>query len=246
MFYHYSPKSKNAKTGPIPVTTSSRHTCPAACPFKGSGCYADGGPLRMHWDAVTKGARGGSWSDLVETIRGLPAGQLWRHNQAGDLPGDGVLIDAEKLSELADANRGRRGFTYTHYSMQFEQNRDAVRAANAAGFTVNLSANSIDEVDALAALDVGPVVAVLPEEADRSKYPEAPKYYKTAAGRTVAVCPATYRNTSCADCGLCATGSDFRSYVIGFPAHGSGKKKASTISRGRSLPVLSISGGSNV
>ena len=41
-------KSKNNKTGNIPVTISASKTCPDACPLKGAGCYADIGPLMIH------------------------------------------------------------------------------------------------------------------------------------------------------------------------------------------------------
>jgi hypothetical protein len=53
-------KSSNDKTGPIPVSTTSRVSCPATCPLAGDGgCYADAGYYtRMHWDAVTAGTRG--------------------------------------------------------------------------------------------------------------------------------------------------------------------------------------------
>ncbi len=41
--------SSNAKTGPIPVTTTSEETCPVSCPLKRNGCYADAGPLALFW-----------------------------------------------------------------------------------------------------------------------------------------------------------------------------------------------------
>lgn len=45
-------KSSNVKTGPIPVSTTGAQSCPNACSLKGSGCYAEGGPLGMHWRKV--------------------------------------------------------------------------------------------------------------------------------------------------------------------------------------------------
>jgi len=49
----------------------------------------------------------------------------------------------------------------------------------------------------------------------------------TPAGRKVVVCPATIRDdVSCASCQLCQRQRDF---IIGFPAHGTSKKKASAI-----------------
>ena len=58
MLVHLVRKSRNGKTGPIPVSTTSGDTCPNACPLKGSGCYAKSGPLGMHWQKVSSGARG--------------------------------------------------------------------------------------------------------------------------------------------------------------------------------------------
>lgn len=220
--YRFTAKSANAKTGPIPVTTTSADTCPDACPLKRAGCYADGGPLRILWDRLAAG--GLSLAELCEAIHGLPDGQLWRHNQAGDLPGAGDKINARELAAIVRANSGRRGFTYTHKPPAAAGNAKAIAAANAAGFTVNLSANNPAHADTLAALDIGPVVTVLPADT-------AGRTAKTPAGRTIAVCPAVYSNkVSCATCGLCQRQN--RRVIVGFPAHGSAKRKADNIARG--------------
>jgi hypothetical protein len=101
------------------------------------------------------------------------------------------------------------------------QNAEAVRAANANGFTINLSANNLQHADELAALGVGPVVTVLPtDQASNTVTPN---------GRKVVVCPATQRdNVSCATCGLCARQRDA---IVGFPAHGTSKRKVDAIAR---------------
>ncbi len=216
MNYHLTLKSANAKTGPIPVSTTSAATCPNACPFKKSGCYADGGPLALHWAAVTSGKRGTDFATFVGTIKLLPKGQLWRHNQAGDLPGAGDSIDAIALSELVVANAGKRGFTYTHKPMADAANAAAVRDANAGGFTVNLSANNLEHADELASLNVGPVVVVVASDQTGNTV--------TPAGRKVVICPATVRDdVSCATCQMCQRQRDT---IIGFPAHGASVKKA--------------------
>lgn len=216
---HITLKSGNAKVGPIPVTTSSKNNCPNSCPMKEAGCYAKGGPLAIHWAAVTRGERGLEWADFLGTIAGLPEGQLWRHNQAGDLQGDGELIDADALAGLVEANKGRKGFTYTHYGMDRVENLEAVRKANAAGFTVNVSLNNLKEVPAAAKLGV-PLAVVVPED-----HPE-----KTTLedGSRVVVCPVqTGKAESCATCKLCQKAN--RGVVVGFRAHGSQKKKVIAI-----------------
>ena len=215
--------SRNAKTGPIPVSTTSRDTCPTACPFANNqGCYAENGPLNLFWQKVTARKLGASWDEFTKQVAKLGKGALWRHNQAGDLPGDGFAIDSVALAKLVKANKGKRGFTYTHYdSLANEGNRDAIAHANANGFTVNLSANNLDHADQLASLGIAPVAVVLPSNVTGNVTLATPN------GRKVVVCPATYRDdTTCASCGLCARKRDA---IIGFPAHGVQKRKASAI-----------------
>jgi hypothetical protein len=219
--YHITPKSKNVKVGKMAVTTSTATTCPTSCPFKSNGCYADSGPLKLHWDKVTRKERGDDWSTFIDKIKDLPTGSKWRHNQAGDLPGDMEKLDDEKCIELAKANKGKRGFTYTHYDVLDNfQNAITVNIMNHLGFTVNVSANNLEHADKLCDLDIAPVATVLP--IDQTTNTVTPK------GRKVVVCPATYKDdVSCASCMLCEKWD--RNVVVGFPAHGTSKKKASAI-----------------
>jgi len=208
---HLTTKSANAKTGPIPVSTSDRATCPENCAMR-SECYASSGPLAIHWAAVSSGNRGQLWPDFVNAIADLPEGQLWRANQAGDLPGDGKTVDPVALGELVAANIGRRGFTYSHYSDQ--DSLHWIGHANRWGFTVNLSANNLEEADQLADTGAGPVVVVLPSSQTTNT--------TTPAGRKVVVCPAAVRDDiSCATCQLCQRQ---RSAIVGFPAHGTRRR----------------------
>jgi hypothetical protein len=101
-----------------------------------------------------------------------------------------------------------------------KKNAALVKKANANGFTINLSANNLDHADALANLDVGPVVTILPTNA------RGP--ITTPQGRRVVVCPAvTNEATSCATCQLCQR--EDRKTIVGFPAHGVHKRKADAI-----------------
>jgi len=218
-YIQFTRKSRNSKTGDIPVTTTSEETCAYACPLKANGCYAEGGPLAIVWRKVTERKMGMAWDAAMAEIAALPQGTLWRHNQAGDLPGIGDDIDVAALAALVKANRGKRGFTYTHKPVA-GGNGGAIAAANAMGFTVNLSANNLAHADELAASNAGPVVVVLPADATRATV--------TPQGRKVAICPATISdNVTCKTCGLCAIAN--RKAIIGFPAHGPSKRKASAI-----------------
>lgn len=217
MRVHLTLKSGNEKTGPIPVSLSERSTCPDACSFKGAGCYAEGWPMRLHWDKV--GQRGVEWDAFCAQIEALPAGQLWRHNAAGDLPGENDALDTGALAELVAANEGKRGFTYTHKPLTRET-RAAISEATLRGFTVNVSCDSLDAVDNLGmAL---PTVVVLPM---LEKGEAEPKVTLTPGGHRVVTCPAQYRSTNCAECGLCQRAD--RNYSIGFRAHGFARRKVS-------------------
>ena len=190
---HLTLKSRNEKVGPIPVSTTEAKTCPSDCPFKKSGCYADGGPLALFWGKVSRHEVGVSWSEFCGSVAGLPEGQLWRHNQAGDLPSsDGLTIDTAAMHELVKANKGRKGFTYTHHNPKAGDNATVLAWANREGFTVNLSGNNLRHADTLAALQIGPVVAVVPED--------HPEHSTTPEGRKVVVCPEqTGKAKSCAE-----------------------------------------------
>lgn len=220
--YHFTKVSANVKTGPIPVSMSSRATCPDNCSLKGSGCYSESGNIAIHWRRLSNGFKlkdgttfGVTAAKFLKLISQLPTDQLWRHNTAGDLTGANNTINAKFLDALVAANRGKRGFTYTHKPMT-TVNQALVKKANANGFTINLSADSPAQADQLKALGVGPVVTILPETV-RSNF-------KTDAGNLVVVCPATtHDGVNCANCALCAWKD--RDVIVGFPAHGSFRKR---------------------
>ena len=208
--------SGNTKTGRIPVSTSSKSTCPTRCRLMNNGCFAESGPLSWHWNKLP--SKGLDLDEFCSEVRKIPKRGLWRHNQAGDLPGDKSEIDAVSLHKIVSANRGRSGFTYTHYDPRVPTNARAIHYANTQGFTVNMSAETLDEADEYLALNIGPVVVILPTDQTES--------LKTPMGHTVTVCPASLPDSTmtCAQCAVCAVPD--RKGVIGFPTHGSGKAKA--------------------
>lgn len=217
MKFHLTLISSNRKVGPIPVSTSPQKTCPQNCKFKGKGCYAEGGPIKMHWDKVSSGERGEEYKTFLETIRNLPAKQIWRHNQAGDLCGSKNKINYKALADLIKANIGKQGFTYTHYpvigqSKVAEHNRQCISIANAEGFTINLSADNLEQADLFANLNVGPITVTLPANTPL-------KSLKTPEGRTVIICPAVInKSMTCSKCRICSKRD--RKTIVSFPAHG--------------------------
>ena len=227
-------KSSNVKVGPLPVSTTSSESCPTSCPLINAGCYAKAGNVAMLWRALSAATAGETykrgnqtlqsltWRGFCDAVAKLAPDTLWRHNQAGDLPGQGDAIDVEALSALVAANSNKRGFTYTHKPIDAHNNAQAIKAANAAGFTINLSANNMRDADRLAAANIGPVVVVLPADVSGNVKLATPE------GRTVSVCPATYRDdVSCKSCGLCQRQN--RKTIVGFPAHGASRRKASAV-----------------
>lgn len=217
----FTKASGNKKTGKIPVSISDKNTCPDSCPFKYNGCYATTGVLNIHWKDITTKKRGIQYKEFLKQVEDLPKGTFWRHNQAGDLEGDNEKIDIKALKALVKANKGKRGYTYTHKPMT-PKNKKAVKEANEEGFTINLSANNLKHADELKKLGIAPVVTVLPID--------SPKTTFTPKGHKVIVCPAVYKEgITCSNCQLC---QKQRSVIIGFPAHGRSKKKVSQIAEG--------------
>lgn len=212
--------SSNAKTGPIPTSTSDRETCPTTCPFYDKGCYAKSGPQAIHWRKVSNAERGVVWSEFIAQIRKIQRGQIWRHNVSGDLQHNNGNIDYIKLRQLIDANKGRRGFTYTHHVLN-DHNLICIQNANSLGFTVNVSTESVEVADEVMTQHGIPAVAVVNSE-------KTDRFYRTESGRKVITCPATiHENVTCATCGLCQQ-SD-REFIIAFPAHGTAKKTVNEI-----------------
>ena len=220
MLVHITKKSANAKTGAMPVTTTEESSCPKSCPhLQSGGCYAKSGPVSWHWNKVSQGLRGGTWDELTSYVSNLKAGQLWRHNQAGDFfsteQGDKEYIRLDLLKSLVDANKssGAKGYTYTHHELH-THNLEAIKYSNRNGFTVNASCESMTQADDAIAQGI-PAVCVV----DNSK----PVPARTPAGTRVLVCPAQTSDTNCKDCGICQQSN--RKCVVAFLSHGNRANK---------------------
>lgn len=220
MWVHLTPKSGNAKVGPIAVSTTEKASCPNECPLRGTDCYARFGPLGIHWNKVSSYLRGDNWTAFCKRLRKFAEGTLFRHNQAGDLPQNKKgKIHKSKMRQLVSAVRHMKGWTYTHYDPTDQDNAEAIKHANDNGFTVNLSANSLSEADKYYQLNIAPVTTILPRDAKL-------RGNKTPAGLPITVCPAqTVDNMSCAQCQLCQKKD--RKVIVGFLAHGIAAKRLS-------------------
>tara|TARA_R110002110_G_scaffold6216_1_gene31274 strand:+ start:271 stop:921 length:651 start_codon:yes stop_codon:yes gene_type:complete len=205
--------SKNRKVGYIPVTTTEESSCPNSCPLKKKNiCYAKKGHTRMTWQEVAIGINRrwkkpftNDYNSFIKEITKLPKGQLWRHNQAGDLAhsGDNESIDFDKLKQLVKANKGKNGFTYTHKT-QLKENFTKIKYANDKGFTINLSANNLQHADELKKhnLPIAVIVGTKPIN-------------KTPAGHKIKMCPNQINKAiTCQLCLMCSKKK--RNYIVGF------------------------------
>lgn len=221
--------SDNNKTGSIAQVYAEFSTCWRGCPFW-EKCYAfTSGNVPMHARRLAAGTWGGTFEQACAGIAKLPFYAVWRWGIAGDLPGKGARIARRALRALTHANRGKRGFAYTHKPVcdgepQAANNRETITEAIARGFTINLSGEGLYRADALAALGIAPVVTVLP-----STMGKAWKKTTTPAGRPVVQCPAEWTKDlgpsriQCTNCGgkngpLCWRKD--RSFIVGFTAWG--------------------------
>lgn len=214
--FHLSLVSRNHKTGPIPVSTSPVDLCPPSCPFRdGGGCYATAGPLALHWAAVSNGHRGVVWLDFLRLIRSLPHRQLWRHNQAGDLQDPSTITGRTALKQLVTANRGRRGFTYSHHRLT-RAVVEAFKAATAQGFTVNASTETIEAADTAVSRGLRAVVVVPSTDTRR--------FWQSPDGNRVVTCPAQIHDgMTCQRCQLCHARP--QEVIVAFRAHGASRRR---------------------
>lgn len=217
-------RSQNPIIGPIPVTGSQPNTCPPSCGLYGAGCYAEQGILGIVWRRLARGDGGMPWGAFLEAIRRLPRGQLWRHNEMGDLRGEGEELDRNALWELVRAADGQRGFTYTHKRRDLKM----VRLANENGFTVNISTETPEQADEYSS-EGCPVTTVLPHDA-------SVRGNMTPGRLPIVVCPAEYEaGKQCASCGMCQDRT--RGFIIGFRAQGE-QKKAISARQNKQLPLF--------
>ena len=205
------------------VTSSPRATCPTSCALYKDACYAENHWSGVQWDRLDRGETGATWEAFLDTIRDSKR-TMWRHNEKGDLPGrdkDVARLKLKQLSALAD--RFSYAWTYSHkYTRQ--RSRQAIANANATGsLVVNLSADGIKNIDPLMQLDIGPVTVTTDGDHGRA--------FKTPEENQVLQCPATVDGHAWTTCEQCGNGRPWcaikdRQFVVAFPAHGSGSKRA--------------------
>lgn len=224
MKFKFTAKSSNAKTGPIPVTMTERASCPDTCQLKKNGCYADNFPLSLHWDRVE--TSGIDEEQLLDHVKTLPNGQLWRHNVAGDLPSMAGLVDSNSFNRLIDAVKHTRPIIYTHHKL-YPHNQKLFSHARANGVVINASCEDIGT--AYSAIKAGiNAVCIMPSDAKPVTKLVNPDNHDELV--RIVICPAQQKDSiSCATCGLCARDRVEAGVIVGFLAHGSRAKKVNQL-----------------
>ena len=212
MRYHFKRRSENKKTGPIAVTMTEQKSCSPSCAFNprtgGGGCYGYNWPVVLHWNRIPE--NGIDLDALCLHIQNLNADELWRHDVVGDLDHTGGYINRRTLEKLTEANKGKRGFTYTHHDLKLGNNAAAVKKANDGGFIINASCESPEQASHVWDEYKIPAVCVVPEKEER-------KTWLLPTGHRVVRCPAIYReDITCSKCKMCSLPS--RRTIIAFNA----------------------------
>lgn len=233
--YHIAKKSGNKKTGPIPVTTTDRKSCPTGCVHYRTTCYAEddrwgnwrlvGHPKGTAVEGTSKLGRGLTLPEFLADLESLPLGTgKIRHNQAGDLPHlQGHILGADVRKISSTMSRFPDAWTYTHHNPEIGANLSIIQDATWLGLTVNMSADTLMEADRYRELNL-PTTLVVPEH--------HPRVSSTPAGHKIVVCPEQTKHVP--NCKACPSNrwcaSSDRKFIIGFRAHG--KKKEAINERG--------------
>ena len=221
--------SDNRKTGPVAVTYAAQQSCPQTCPFLGSGCYAETGPMGSVTSRLNGAATGMSPYEIAcaeaAAIRAAPANTDLRIHGVGDcrteLAAFTVAAAATEYVRRGSAFKVR-AWTYTH----------AWRLVpRAAWLGVSALASVESYGDAAKAMSHGYAAAVVVPE-----FPDGATAYTIGWEKggpediTVVPCPYQTKGVQCVKCRLCLDDRKLleERRVIAFAAHGS---KASSVKR---------------
>ena len=239
--FHVTHNSQQRKCTGMTVTRSTTNTCPPSCPVhpdSGGGCYDALGNGRFHRAKHDKGLyKSTDLPTFTKRIESDPNwSSIWRYAEGGDLPGEGDRIslpDTMAIVEACNASR-RRPIIYTHKPIEGihqrgtradrVHNRKALRALLAAadGFTVNISCETREQVQAAHALGLDAVL-IVPTDAPRTDKTRAvPLVGCPNAFDARFQCGPTWGNGRKA----CGSGEPLcirkgRGFAVTFPAHGS-------------------------
>jgi hypothetical protein len=223
--------TENSKIGATSATYVSQQSCPASCPLRDSGCYAEHGPLGFITRRLNR-SRGGTPAQLArleaQAIDGLTGDRPLRLHVVGDCR---TPAAARIVAEAAGRYRARRGslvWSYTHAW------RTVPRAAWG---EVSVLASCESTAQVRQAQRKGYATALVVDRFRRDGVYDLPVTGSKlpCAGVRVLPCPWQTRRVSCRDCRLCWDDGRLLAcgLTIGFEAHGAGAARARL-----ALPVL--------
>ena len=211
--------------GPFVSTTdaSIAATCSSACPFKGSGCFAQGGLTQFTAKRLDEAARGLTADQVIaEEVRlidsafnsgrvpqdGARGGRDLRLHVGGDI---GSTLGAQLLAGAAGRWRDRGGgavWSFTHTW------RDVPREAWG---PISVLASVERPEDIAAARAAGYAAAIVVD-----KFPSDKAFSVPGSNTKIIPCPAETRGKTCVECRLCLDADKLlkRNVAIAFQAHG--------------------------
>ena len=194
-------RSGDQKIGPISATHTSQYSCPTACPFLGSGCYAESAgrqpltTLRLNSAQVTQPIA------IARAEAAAVAGLTGRRQLRGHVVGDCRTAAAARIvgaSYVAhSAKYGMRHWTYTHAHATVP-----LRAWSGAHVVASIHT----ALDATRARRHGYQVLALAVD---DRHPTHTPYTDTRTGLRVLPCPAQFapaagsRAVTCDRCHMC-------------------------------------------
>jgi hypothetical protein len=219
-FGYFVADSQNGKlgTGVCATYAPISHTCPATCPLRDNGCYAQSGNVAIHNRVREQRSASNTAIDCAaeEAAELRVAASMGYANQPMRLhvAGDSTTSTGTKI--LSDAVRDVwKGpvWTYTHAWRE-------VRRHMWGGVSVLASCETEEQLYTAVISGYAGAVVV-------SEFPNGKRAWTTTEGIRVIPCPAQTSDRTCAECRLCwdDTALYNRNAAIAFSAHGSGKKK---------------------
>lgn len=199
--------SHNGKTGTMPAVYGAKKLCPLSCALY-SECYGKQGHTNIHFNAADNGV---DFDSMLAWIKKLPM-DIWRLWVTGDFPHDNGQVDRNKVLAMAAANKKRKLIAYSHH-LPTAHNLAVFQDAKNAGFHVNISCDSVDDIKSTMAAGLSAVTYTSATDT-RKKWNDD--------GISFVTCPnqSSAKKPTCRDCRLCAKPRD---YVIVFRAHASKK-----------------------
>jgi len=139
---------------------------------------------------------------------------------AGDIPSNNKgEISRTYIKGITEANKGLKGYTYTHNRLDIGENISLLKTANKQGFTVNISTETETAADNAVLNNLPAVIVVKSTEKRRAWF--------TKNKNKILVCPAQTNGANCIDCQLCQHRP--KNLIIAFKAHGNQAKKIDKI-----------------